>query len=163
MLISTSRKPSQKTRKFCKNLAHATDSTSVNRGKMNMRELLLKALAEDEVNLAIVNEIKGNPSRITFYSNKGDELLTILISVTTTNERLNISPSKLKIVSEVQKLNCLSDILGFELVDKAEENYINITDGYDDLIAKINFINKFGDKTDFQINMKKILDNNDRE
>ncbi|ALT69177.1 Brix domain-containing protein [Methanobrevibacter millerae] len=163
MLISTSRKPSQKTRKFCKNLAHATDSTSVNRGKMNMRELLLRALDEDEINLAIVNEIKGNPSRITFYSNKGEVLITVLISVTTTNERLNISPSKLKIVSEVQKLNCLSDILGFELVDKAEENYINITNGYDDLVAKINFINKFGDKTDFQINIKKILDNNDRE
>jgi U3 small nucleolar ribonucleoprotein protein IMP4 len=163
MLISTSRKPSQKTRKFCKNLAHATDSTSVNRGKMNMRELLLRALDEDEINLAIVNEIKGNPSRITFYSNKGEVLITVLISVTTTNERLNISPSKLKIVSEVQKLNCLSDILGFELVDKAEENYINIINGYDDLVAKINFINKFGDKTDFQINIKKILDNNDRE
>ena len=161
MLISTSRKPSQKTRKFCKNFAHATDSTSVNRGKMNMRELLLKALAEDEVNLAIVNEIKGNPSKITFYSNKGDELLTVLISVTTTNERLNISPSKLKIVSDVESLNVLSDILGFELVDKAEENYIHIDGGYDDLIAKINFINKFGDKLDFQINIKKILDKND--
>ena len=126
-----------------------------------MRELLLKALDEDEVNLAIVNEIKGNPSRITFYSNKGDVLLTILISVTTTNERLNISPSQLKIVSEVQKLNCLSDILGFQLTDKADENYIHITGGYEDLIAKINFINKFGDKTDFQINIKKILDKND--
>ena len=163
MLISTSRKPSQKTRKFCKNLAHATDSTSVNRGKMNMRELLLRALDEDEINLAVVNEIKGNPNKITFYSNKGEVLITILISVITTNERLNISPSKLKIVSDVQELNCLSDILGFELVEKAEENYINITSGYDDLVAKINFINKFGDKTDFQINIKKILDNNDRE
>ncbi len=161
MLISTSRKPSQKTRKFCKNFAHSTDSTSVNRGKMNMRDLLLKALAEDEINLAVVNEIKGNPSKITFYSNKGDILLTILISVTTTNERLNISPSQLKIVSEVQELNCLSDILGFELVDKAEDNYIHITGGYDDLFAKINFINKFGEKTDFQINIRKILDNND--
>ena len=157
MLISTSRKPSQKTRKFCRNFAHATDSTSINRGKMNMRELLLKALAEDEVNLAIVNEIKGNPSRITFYSNKGDELLRILISVTTTNERLNISPSELKIVSDVESLNVLSDILGFELVDKAEENYIHISNGYDDLIAKINFINKFGDQIDFQINIKKII------
>ncbi|WP_296884700.1 ribonucleotide-diphosphate reductase subunit beta [uncultured Methanobrevibacter sp.] len=128
---------------------------------MNMRDLLLKALAEDEVNLAVVNEIKGNPSKITFYSNKGDILLTILISVTTTNERLNISPSQLKIVSEVQELNCLSDILGFELVDKAEDNCIHITGGYDDLFAKINFINKFGEKTDFQINIRKILDNND--
>ena len=161
MLISTSRKPSQKTRKFCKNFAHATDSTSVNRGKMNMRELLIKALDEDEVNLAIVNEIKGNPSKITFYSNKGDVLLTILISVTTTNERLNVSPSQLKIVSDVQKLNCLSDILGFELVEKAEDNYIHISSDDNDLIARINFINKFGDKSDFQINIKKILDNDD--
>ena len=128
---------------------------------MNMRELLLRALEEDEINLAIVNEIKGNPSKITFYSNKGDELLRILISVTTTNERLNISPSELKIVSDVESLNVLSDILGFELVDKAEENYIHISNGYDDLIAKINFINKFGDQIDFQINIKKILDKND--
>ena len=161
MLISTSRKPSQKTRKFCKNLAHSTDSTSVNRGKMNMRELLLRALDEDEVNLAIVNEIKGNPSRITFYSNKGEVLLTVLISVTTTNERLNISPSQLKIVSEVPKLNCLSDIWGFELVDRVDDNYIHITGGYEGLIGKINFVNKFGDKSDFQINIKKIIDNND--
>ncbi|MBR0271970.1 MAG: ribonucleotide-diphosphate reductase subunit beta [Methanobrevibacter sp.] len=160
MLISTSRKPSQKTRKFCKNFAHATDSTSVNRGKMNMRELLLKALDEDEVNLAIVNEIKGNPSRITFYSNKGEELLIVLISASISNERLNIAPSKLKVVSDVQELNSLSDILGFELVDSAEDNYIHISED-DDLIARINFINKFGDKTDFQINVKKILDNND--
>ncbi|WP_407379104.1 ribonucleotide-diphosphate reductase subunit beta [Methanobrevibacter sp.] len=125
-----------------------------------MRELLLRALDEDEVNLAIVNEIKGNPSKITFYSNKGEELLIILITASISNERLNIAPSKLKVVSDVSELNCLSDILGFELVDSAEDNYIHISED-DDLIAKINFINKFGDKTDFQINVKKILDNND--
>ena len=105
MLISTSRKPSQKTRKFCKNLAHATGSRSVNRGKMNMRELLLKALEVDEFNLAIVNEIKGNPSKITFYSNKGEVLLIILIGATLDNDKMNIAPSQLKIVSEVKKLN----------------------------------------------------------
>lgn len=126
-----------------------------------MRELLLKALAEEEVNLAIVNEIKGNPSKITFYSNRGDELLSILITVSISNERLNVSPSKLKIVSEVEQLNCLSDIMGYELVDDAEENYIYISREDSDLIARINFINKFGDKTDFQINVKKILDKND--
>lgn len=157
MLISTSRKPSQKTRKFCKNFAHSTDSISVNRGKMNMRELLLKALSEDETNLAIVNEIKGNPSRITFYSNKGEILLIVLISVNTSNERLNIKTSELKIVSQVDELNCLSDILGYELVDKAENNFIHISHE-NDLIAKINFINNDGYKTDFQINIKKILD-----
>ena len=157
MLISTSRKPSQKTRKFCKNLARVTDSTSVNRGKMNMRELLLKALELDEINLAVVNEIKGNPSKITFYSNKGEVLLVILISVVLESEKLNIAPSKLKIVSNMEKLNVLSDILGLELVDKAEDNFILISQD-ENLIAKINFINKFGDKLNFQINVKKILE-----
>ena len=157
MLISTSRKPSQKTRKFCKNLARTTDSTSVNRGKMNMRELLLKALELDEFNLAIVNEIKGNPSKITFYSNKGEVLLVILVSASIENETLNIAPSKLKIVSEVEKLNVLGEILDIELVDKAEDNYILISSD-EDLVAKINFINKFGNQIKFQINVKKILE-----
>ena len=157
MLISTSRKPSQKTRKFCKNLAHATGSTSVNRGKMNMRELLLKALEVDEFNLAIVNEIKGNPSRISFYSNRGELMLTILIGASEENEKMNIAPSQLKIVSEVDQLNVLKDILDMDLVDKAEENYILISKS-EDSVAKINFINKFGDKIKFQVNVKKILE-----
>ena len=158
MLISTSRKPSQKTRKFCKTLARTTDSTSVNRGKMNMRELLLKALEVDEVNLAIVNEIKGNPSKITFYSNKGEVLLVLLISVSmANNEKLNMAPSQLKIVSSFDDLNILSDILDIDLVERAEDNFIIISK-HKDFIAKINFVNKFGGKLDFQINVKKILE-----
>ena len=157
MLISTSRKPSQKTRKFCKNLAHATGSTSVNRGKMNMRELLLKVLEVEEYNLAVVNEIKGNPSRISFFSNKGELLLTILIGVTLAKEKTNIAPSQLKMVSEVKRLNVLSEILDLDLVDKAEENYILVSKS-DDSVARIHFINKFGDKLDFQINVKKVLE-----
>ena len=157
MLISTSRKPSQKTRKFCKNLAHATGSTSVNRGKMNMRELLLKALEVDEFNLAIVNEIKGNPSRISFYSNRGELLLTILIGASEENEKMNIAPSQLKIVSQVDRLNVLSDILDMDLVESAEENYILISES-DDSVAYINFINKFGEKLKFQINVKKLIE-----
>ena len=157
MLISTSRKPSQKTRKFCKNLAHATGSTSVNRGKMNMRELLLKALEVDEYNLAIVNEIKGNPSRISFYSNRGELLLTLLIGASEENEKMNIAPSQLKIVSEVDQLNVLKDILDMDLVVEAKENCILISES-EDSVAKINFINKFGDKIKFQINVKKVLE-----
>ena len=157
MLISTSRKPSQKTRKFCKNLARVTGSTSVNRGKMNFRELLLKALEVDEYNLAVVNEIKGNPSRISFFSNKGELLLTILIGVTLDSEKTNMAPSQLKIVSEVKKLDVLSDILDLDLVNEAEDNYILISKS-DDSVARIHFVNKFGDKLNFQINVKKVLE-----
>ena len=70
---------------------------------------------------------------------------------------MNIAPSQLKIVSEVDQLNVLKDILDIDLVDKAEENYILISKS-DDSVAKINFINKFGDKIKFQINVKKILE-----
>ena len=157
MLISTSRKPSQKTRKFCKTFARLTDSTSVNRGKMNMRELLLKALEVEEYNLAIVNEIKGNPSKITFYSNKGEVLLVILISVVLENEKLNMAPSQLKMVSGFDRLNVLSEIFDIELVDMAEDNFIVVSQDKD-LVAKINFVNKFAEKLKFQINVKKILE-----
>ncbi|PWB87011.1 ribosomal biogenesis protein [Methanobrevibacter woesei] len=157
MLISTSRKPSQKTRKFCKNFSHATVSSYVNRGKMNMRELLLKALELGEVNIAVVHEIKGNPSRITFYSNKGEVLLVLLINVTLTNERLHISPKNLTVVSEVEKLNSLAEIFTFPLVEEDSANYIKINKTDDDLVAKINFINKFEEEIPFQINVRKVL------
>lgn len=157
MLISTSRKPSQKTRKFCKNFSHATVSSYVNRGKMNMRELLLKALELREVNIAVVHEIKGNPSRITFYSNKGEVLLVLLINVTLTNERLHISPKNLTVVSEVEKLNSLAEIFTFPLVEEDNANYIKINKTDDDLVAKINFINKFEEEIPFQINVRKVL------
>ena len=123
-----------------------------------MRELLLKALEVDEFNLAIVNEIKGNPSKITFYSNKGEVLLVLLISITMDNhEKLNIAPSQLKMVSGFDRLNVLSDILDIELVDMAEDNFIVVSRD-DNLVAKINFVNKFGEKLNFQINVKKILE-----
>ncbi len=157
MLISTSRKPSQNTRKFCKILARVTDSTPVNRGKMNMRELLLKALEVDEYNLAIVNEVKGNPSRVSFYSNKGELLLTIIVGVTMDNEKTNFAPSRLKIVSQVRELDILSDILDLDLVHKAEDNYILVSES-DDSLARIRFVNKFGEKLKFQINVKKVLE-----
>ena len=122
-----------------------------------MRELLLKALEVDEYNLAVVNEIKGNPSRISFFTNKGELIITILIGVTLDTEKTNIAPSQLKIVSEVKQLNVLSEILDLDLVDNAEDNYILISES-DDSVARIHFINKFGDRLNFQINVKKILE-----
>ena len=124
---------------------------------MNMRELLLKALELDEFNLAIVNEIKGNPSKITFYSNRGEVLLVILISASVENERLNIAPSQLKIVSDIERLNVLSEIIDVDLVESADCNYMHIASS-EGLVAKIIFINKFGDATNFQINVKKVIE-----
>lgn len=125
---------------------------------MNMRELLLRALDEDEVNVAVVNEIKGNPSKVTFYSNKGEVLLIILISASLTNERLHILPKDLTVVSRVKKLNILSKIFNYDLVDRDDVNYIFIDNGTDDLLATIEFVNKFGEKSEFRIKVRKILE-----
>ena len=84
-------------------------------------------------------------------------MLTLLIGATIENEKMNIAPSQLKIVSEVDELNVLGEIFDFDLVDKAEDNYILISKS-DDSPARIYFINKFGDRLNFQINVKKIIE-----
>ena len=68
MLISSSRKPSQKTRSFCKNISNAFNYPYINRGKMSLRDLFLKVNVLDENSLMLVYENKGNPSKITFYN-----------------------------------------------------------------------------------------------
>jgi len=110
MLISTSRKPSSKTRAFCKNLSHALDCDYINRGKMSMRELQLKSAESGCDSIALVYEMKGNPSKITFFSNNGKELLVIIGSVSTTNQRLHIKTAELSLESDVPELNILKDI-----------------------------------------------------
>jgi len=163
MLISTSRKPSQKTRKFCKNFSHAFDFDYVNRGKSSLRDLLIKAKQSGHDSLVLVYQIKGNPSKLTFYDLNSKELLALLVSVNTTNERLHIDPKTLKIKSNVKELDVLADILGFELTDETpESNYVRISYAdYDDEnnFAIIYFINKKSEQIDFQINIKKISDN----
>lgn len=161
MLISTSRKPSQKTRIFCKNFSHAFDFEYVNRGKSSLRELIIKASELGHDSLVLVYQIKGNPSKLTFYDKKGNEKLALLVSVNTASKRLHIKPETLKIKSRVKELAMLPDILGIETSEEhLEENYIRIAYAdYDDesKLATIYFINKKGEEIDLRINVKKIV------
>ncbi len=171
MLISTSRKPSQNTRKFCKNLMHATGCEYVNRGKSSIREVLLKSAVLGNDSTAFVYEIKGNPSKITFYS-RAKEVLSILVTVKTQNTRLHINPENLKVKCEVPELSIIADLLDATLDDNPNENYLYIhkyteldeeeyieKDYVDYKIAIIDFYNKHGAKIDLQIAVRKILDN----
>jgi len=165
MLISTSRKPSQKTRSFCKNLSHALDFTYINRGKMNMRDLFLKSSGLNYDSTVMVYELKGNPSKITFFSNEGNERLAILVSVNTAKDRLNINTNEIKIKCNCPELDIFGNILGFENSYFAKNNYIKIQKVEDNndfnskmgKIAIIDFYNKYGNKTGLQILVKKIL------
>ncbi|MGN1363525.1 MAG: ribonucleotide-diphosphate reductase subunit beta [Methanobrevibacter sp.] len=171
MLISTSRKPAQNTRKFCKNLMHATGSEYVNRGKSSIRDILLKSAVLGHNSTAFVYEIKGNPSKITFFS-RAEKVLSILVTVNTQNTRLHINPKNLKVKCDVKELEVIADLLDAELDDNPTENYLYIhryTDEdeaeyeeknyVDQKIAVINFYNKFGEKIDFKVAVRKILDN----
>ncbi|WP_040681801.1 ribonucleotide-diphosphate reductase subunit beta [Methanobrevibacter boviskoreani] len=171
MLISTSRKPSQNTRKFCKNLMHATGSEYINRGKSSIRDILLKSTTLGNDSTAFVYEIKGNPSKITFFS-RAEKVLSILVTVKTQNTRLHMNPKNLKVKCEVEELAVIADLLDAELDDNPSENYLYIhkyteedqkeyieKDYVDYKIGIIDFYNKNGEKIDFQIAVRKILDN----
>jgi rRNA maturation protein Rpf1 len=75
MIITTARKPSSKTRIFCKHLSRFTGWEYVTRGKTSLE------MFADEPFL-LVGEHKGNPGSFNFYMN-GSSVLSIFFSVST--------------------------------------------------------------------------------
>ena len=92
MLITSSRKPSNRTRTLCKYLATFFNCEYVNRGKMGMGEVL--HLAHDNP-LLIVGEFHGNPGSLAIYDGNGLCLLSIHMTVSYPE---NSKFSKLKLV-----------------------------------------------------------------
>ncbi len=74
MFITSSRKPSAKTRTLCKYLSRFTGASYVNRGKMGMQQLLESAGAEP---LILVGEYHGNPGELGFYGKAGQLLFSL--------------------------------------------------------------------------------------
>ena len=106
MLITTSRKPSQRTRSFCKGLVRVLNSSYINRGKMSIRDVLIKSSELGYNIIAVVSEMKGNPSRIDFQNEKGDLIFSMDVSVGIPNSNAS---SKSRVQSEELKLH--SEIL----------------------------------------------------
>jgi U3 small nucleolar ribonucleoprotein protein IMP4 len=73
MLITTSRKPSQRTRTFCRALERVIDARCVNRGKMSIRDVFLKAKEMECDRIVVISERDGNPSGLDIYLK--DELI----------------------------------------------------------------------------------------
>lgn len=68
LLITTSRKPSQRTRSFTKDLAsNLPDTVRLNRGRKTLVELSLECFRYRAKYLFIIGEKKGNPSIIRIY------------------------------------------------------------------------------------------------
>lgn len=73
MIITTSRKPSRKTRSFAKALSRFLNCKYIQRGKMSLKGL-------DNERMWVISEFKGNPAFLSFYE-KGEKVLEISISV----------------------------------------------------------------------------------
>ncbi|MEM2176912.1 MAG: rRNA maturation protein [Archaeoglobaceae archaeon] len=81
MIITTSRKPSRKTRRFVKAISKFLGWKYVQRGKMSLKNLSLDRIC-------IVTEIKGNPGVMNFYEN-GEKVLEIFFSVSNIKKNFN--------------------------------------------------------------------------
>ena len=103
MLITTSRKPSQRTRSFGRNLERVLNSKYVNRGKMSIRDVMIKSIQLEFNNTVIISETKGNPSRIDLYDADGN--ITISLDVT-----VSISPLKGRIEKDQLRIRCEEDL-----------------------------------------------------
>ncbi|KKH48743.1 ribosomal biosynthesis protein [Methanosarcina sp. 1.H.T.1A.1] len=77
MLVTSSRKPSAKTRTLCKLLSRFIAGRSISRGKMGMQELL--EFAEGGP-LIVVGEYHGNPGELGFYDDAGKLLFSLRFS-----------------------------------------------------------------------------------
>jgi U3 small nucleolar ribonucleoprotein protein IMP4 len=105
MLITTSRKPSPRTRSFARSLERVLNSKYLNRGKMSMRDVLLKLRASDRQSAAVISEMKGNPSRIEFFNLEGDLILNMDITVTNSLGKGRIKKKELKLRWDLDESN----------------------------------------------------------
>lgn len=76
MVVTTSRKPSQRTRSFVKDLARVLGGKTLTRGKTPLREILA-----NYPKVIIVEEYRGNPGKLKFYDIEKNKLILLFISV----------------------------------------------------------------------------------
>ncbi len=86
-LLTTSRKPGRKTRRFAKVLARFFNWRYVNRGKLSLEDLA--ALSDV---FWIISEVKGNPAILKLYE-RGEKRLEISFTVSNVNKiKMDDSP-----------------------------------------------------------------------
>lgn len=71
MYITTSRKPSELTRRVAKNIAHLIGLYE-NRGKKSVKEVVSRADDLGYSRIMVISEAKGGPSSLTFISNENE-------------------------------------------------------------------------------------------
>lgn len=126
MLITTSRKPSQRTRTFCRGLERALGARSVNRGKMSLRNVFLKAKEMGKDHVAIVSERDGNPNGIEIYHH-GELFISLQLTVDFSLPKGRINKDKVHLRCEVGELSTLApEIFPIPLEDSEKQYHENL-------------------------------------
>lgn len=154
MLITTSRKPSKRTRSFCKYLNRIFDSEYVNRGKMSMRDVILKLVASNYSHAVLVYEYNGNPSKITIFNKEGNEILSMTINIALPEERINIKKDQLSFKCDIDEMAVLEDVLISENNLDEESNLICINESSNDYKAVLEVFDNKSFCTGFKIFVK---------
>lgn len=73
ILITTSRKPTQRIRSLCHDLERVVpNAIHISRGKLSLSETIEKALEKEADRIIVVERWKGGPGRIRFYQTASD-------------------------------------------------------------------------------------------
>jgi len=79
VILTTSRKPSRKTRSLAKALSRFMNWRYVQRGKMSLEDVF--SMLNEGEKLAILSEVKGNPAILRILDSNGKEILWMRFNV----------------------------------------------------------------------------------
>jgi len=94
----------------------------------------------------VISETKGNPSKIDFYNEKGDIILSMDVTVSITNSKGRLKIKELSLKSEMDDLNILGELLGVPkcMETLKQENILVLKKGDNERRAILEFYDSKG-------------------
>lgn len=111
---------------------------------MSFRDVLIKCSELGFPKIAIVSQIKGNPSKIEIYNENGKMLLFLKITVSLSNLKGKVDSDALSMRCEIEELkNPFIDILNIP-ENKGNRNLLWVKEGEGENKAVLEFYDKDG-------------------
>lgn len=159
LVISTSRKPSQITRRFAQFLKHYFNAVYINRGKASFTKIVNQAKQYDNSLLLIITETKGNPSSINVYNIGKDSenpvrSIYITVSLPSENNKVNTNSEDIVFINKVKDFDeFFNECENINPDEKVRENCVIVRDDEKEFV-NATFIDKKGNDTKFKVYVK---------
>ncbi|ENN96576.1 ribosomal biogenesis protein [Methanocaldococcus villosus KIN24-T80] len=126
MILTSSRKPSQRTRSFLRDLERTLNIPYIQRGKLSLKELF-----EMDKHILLIGEFKGNPGTLMVYDVEREKKLSSFISVKLQREICgekiyNKDGIKLKVDKRLEDDENFKEF--YDIYDKFLFQHLNIDD-----------------------------------